>query len=216
MREVIEQSTSLQVAQDADGNYQLPTADTVLGVVRNKLLVADAERQGISVTDAEVAEYAKNNLGTTDLEAIAASYKMDVDAVNVLLRDSCLLGKLRESVAAAETVEMPEPPEAPKEGGENAATTPSKKYADYIIALVGDEWDASKGTWAKADGPYASNLAGAYEITADGATYEAAAAAYYVAYQLYAQEEASAGTEWTDYVNSILSNATIQLYTLLA
>ena len=216
VREVIEQSTSLEAAKDADGNYKVPTADAAMGVVRNKLLVAEAERQGIAVTDEEVAAYAVANLGTDKFEEIAASYKMDIDAVKILLRDSCLLGKLRETVAPAERADMPEPPVEPKSTDGEAASAPAKEYADYIIALAGDEWDAKKGTWASKDGPYASSLSGMYEITADGATYEAATAAYYIAYQQYAQEAAAAGDEWTDYVNSILSNATIRINTLLA
>lgn len=216
VREVIEQSTSLEAAKDADGNYKVPTADTAMGVVRNKLLVAEAERQGITVTDADVAAYAVANLGTDKYEEIAASYKMDVDAVKVLVRDSCLLGKLRETVAPTYDADMPEPPAEPKSTDGEASSASTKEYADYIIALAGDEWDAKKGAWASKDGPYASGLSGAYEITADGATYEAASAAYYIAYQQYAQEAAAAGDKWTDYVNSILSNASIQLNTLLA
>ena len=216
VREVIEQSTSLEAAKDADGNYKVPTADAAMGVVRNKLLVAEAERQGITVTDEDVAAYAVANLGTDKFEEIAASYKMDVDAVKILVRDSCLLGKLRETVAPAHSVDMPEPPAEPKSTDGEASTAPTKEYANYIIALAGDEWDAKKGTWASKDGPYASSLSGAYEITADGATYEAASAAYYIAYQQYAQEAAAAGDEWADYVNGILSNATIRINTLLA
>ena len=216
VREVIEQSTSLEAAKDAEGNYQVPTADTAMGVVRNKLLVAEAERQGIAVTDEDVAAYAAANLGTDDFESIAASYKMDVDAVKTLLRESCLMGKLRETVAPTNDVDMPEPPAEPKSNDEEASAAPTKEYASYIIALAGDEWDAKKGTWASKDGPYASSLSGVYEITADGATYEAATAAYYIAYQQYAQESAAASEQWTDYVNGILSNATIQINTLLA
>ena len=216
VREVIEQSTSLEAAKDKDGNYRVPTADAALGVVRNKLLVAEAERQGITVADEDIVEYAATSFGTDDFEAIAASYQMDVDSVKALLREACLMAKLREAVAPAQVSAMPGSPTPPSSDDEDARAVPTKEYADYIIALAGDEWDAKKGTWASKDGPYASGLADAYEITAKGATYEAAMAAYYIAYQLYAQESAEADAEWAEYVNSILDNATIEVYTLLA
>ena len=216
VREVIEKSTSLEAARDADGNYQVPTADSALGVVRNKLIVAEAEKLGISVTDEEVAQYASNALGTDDYEAIAAGYGMTVEAVENLMRESCLMSKLRETVVTAAEATLPDPPAEPASTDAEAASKPDKKYADYIIALVGDEWDAAKGTWASKEGPYASTLAGAYEITPNGATYEAAVAAYYIAYQLYSQEATTATAQWTDYVNGILSNATIKLYNLSA
>ena len=216
VRDVILQSSSLEAAKDGDGNYAIPTADVAMGVVRNKILVDEAKAQGIEITDEDVATYAKASLGTDDFESIAASYGMDVDAVKILLQESCLMGKLRDTVVSGTDVAMPEPPDKPDSDDEDAMTTPTKEYASYIINLVGDEWDASKDTWASNDGPYASKLAETYEITKDGATYEAATAAYYIAYQQYSDETGAAGGQWTEYVNGILDNATIQLYTLIA
>ena len=212
--DVIEESSSLEAAATDEGAYAVPTADTALGVVRNKILVGEAEAQGITVTDEDVAAYAASTLGTDDFEAIASSYGMDAGAVKTLLRESCLMGKLRDSIVTAQDVAMPEPPEAP--ASDDDANKATKAYADYIIALAGDEWDAKKDTWASDDGPYASSLSGMYDISSKGATYEAATAAYYIAYQLYATEQSAVDAQWTDYVNGILSNATIHIYTLLA
>ncbi len=46
------------------------------------------------------------------------------------------------------------------------------------------------------------------------ATYAQAQIAYSVAYQQYAQTASSSSNEWTNYVNGILSAATIQIATL--
>lgn len=104
------------------------------------------------------------------------------------------------------------------EGDEAAQANPdvfSKDYADYIISLAGDEWDAQADTWVSADGPYAQALS-RFNISSKGATYEAATEAYYVAYQLYTEQSSTANAAWTDYVNSVLSNATMVLNTLAA
>ena len=231
-REVIEQSSSLDAAKDADGNYTVPTADTVLTVARNKIIAAEAESRGLTVTDEDLSSYAEETLGTSDIDSIASSYGMDAETVTELLRQSAQMTKLRDEVVTATETEAPEAPAVPEyattdeEGNglpteeqqaaqEKANTTPKPEYAEYIIKLAGDEWDAEKGTWVAADGPYATALAD-YEVTADAATYEAAQAAYYVAYQDYSSAQSEVSSQWTDFVNGLLSNSSIQISTLMA
>ena len=98
---------------------------------------------------------------------------------------------------------------------ENAANVPTKEYADYIIKLVGNEWDSASGSWASLDGPYATALS-TYNITPSGATYEAAQSAYYVAYQQYSSSQTEVSSKWSDFVNELLSNSTMNLNTLVA
>ena len=282
VRDVITQTGSLEAVKDADGNYRVPSADTVLSTVRNAVLVSAAEEQGITVTDDDIAAYAEQTLGTSDYASIAGSYGMDESTVKDMMSSSCLMNKLRESVMGddSETMAMPSPPSEPsstvtatssvatgnegtmnadndgnlpdsREGegnngnvsgqgdrdanqqgvdggpgnnqGENAngEAAPSnqaqnvfsKDYATYIIELAGDEWDAQADTWASPDGPFAKALS-RFDISSKGATYEAATEAYYVAYQLYTEQASSASAVWTDYVNGVLSNATMNVYTL--
>ena len=232
-REVIEQNSTIDAAKDADGNYAVPSADTVLSVARNKIIVAEADKQGVTVSDEDLTKYAEETLGSSDFSSIATSYSMDEETVKTLLRQSALMNALREKVVGgAQAGEAPEAPTAPTpattdENGEplseeaaaeaeKAANSEVKKeYADYIIKLAGDEWDASAGKWAKADGPYATALAD-YKVTKDGASYEAAQAAYYVAYQNYSTAQSDISTQWTDFVNGLLSNASISVNTLVA
>jgi len=240
VKEAIEQNGSLEAVKDESGNYAMPSADAVLTAARNKVLVADAAAKGIQVTDEEVAAYAQQQLGSSDFESIGASYGMDAQSVKNLLHDSALMNKLSESVAGDSNATTATPPELPTEpqastsssssadsgdGSEDAAageestaastSAVSKEYADYIIALAGDEWDKTKGTWASTSGPYYQALS-SYEITPEGASYEAAMAAYYVAYQAYSQEASATANVWTDYVNGLLAKASITIYTLTA
>ena len=244
VREVIQQQTSLVAAKDASGNYALPSADAVLSAARNEVIIATAEEKGISATDEEVAAFAKETVGSGDYASIAANYNMEESAVKELLRNSCLMNKLRESVvgSTASTATMPQAPPEPtakasssssangdeddynyygeEESDDEGTETPDKdvlteEYARYIIALAGDEWDASADKWASTDGPYASALA-KYDISSKGASYEAASVAYSVAYQLYTEEASLGSTAWNDFVNESLSNSTIDVYTLIA
>lgn len=218
VRDAILQSNALEAVVDAEGNYELPPAENALAVARGRILEREAENRGITVTDEDLAAYAEQMLGSSDYSAIASSYGMDEDAVINLLRSSAITSRLHDEVVGTTTVAMPVAPEYPMENPEEevteeAMTTPTKEYADYIIGLAGEEWDADAGTWASTDGVYATALAG-YEITPEGATFEAAQNAYYVAYQLYTQS-ASVGTEqWSSFVNGLFANANIAISTL--
>ena len=217
-REAILQNGSLEAAKNAEGAYTVPSADTVLSIARNNIIVEEAKARGLSISDEDLTAYAEQTLGTADFATVASSYSMDEETVKKLLGDSALMAKLRDSVIG-EQPEMvaPEPPDAPetKEGEEPDGSVETKEYAEYIINLAGSEWDAEKGTWASQDGPYASALSG-YEISNDKASYDAASAAYYVAYQAYSEASSATSQQWTDFVNGLLSNSSIQIDTLLS
>lgn len=257
VKEVIEQTSSLEMAKDENGNYQVPSADSVLSVARNRVLIADAQNQGISVSDEDVAEYAEQQMGISDFATIAQNYGMDEATVKNLMRESCIMAKLRDKISGTQSdmsATMPNPPTEPtasvtsesssqesasssdsdessssesssseSSSADTLEATPSasqnnpvtKEYADYIIALAGDEWDKTKGTWASTDGPYYQALS-SYQITSEGASYEAATMAYYVAYQEFVEATSGDTEAWTEYVNGLLSKASIVIYTMMA
>ena len=211
-REVITQSSSLDSAKNDDGSYTMPTADNIVDLARNQIMQKVVEAQGITVSDDDMDSYAQSYLGSTDYASIASQYGMDEDSVKDLVRQSCGLSKLRSTIV---TQEIPTQPTAPTQPADGAEDTPTADYATYIINLAGDEWDSSTGTWKDSNSTYASALAD-YQITNDSATYAAAQAAYYVAYQQYASATQTASQQWTTYVNGELSGASIQIYTLEA
>ncbi|MDO5119376.1 MAG: hypothetical protein Q4D48_04760 [Coriobacteriales bacterium] len=212
-REIILQTSSLEASKDEEGNYCLPSADSILSVARNRIIDREAESRGLTATDEEIAAFAKDNLGSSDYASIGQAYGLDEASVIEILRSSASMQKLRAEVVGTETPVMPQAPAELAEGAD--ATAQTAEYADYIISLVGDEWDATAGKWAAPDGPYAVALAN-YEISAKGASYEAAYAAYYVAYQQYTEQASAASTAWTNYVNTLLANASITISTLTA
>lgn len=213
-RDVIEDASSLEAELNEDGTYALPTADNVLAYARNKIIIGEAESRGITVTDEDISAYAMEMLGTDDFAAIASTYGLSEDVAKRMLGESAMMKALRDQILAdTSTVEMPANPPAEPEDGNHDAT--SKEYADYVIALLGDEWDAENNTWARTDGQYYATLQ-TYPISNEEASYEAAQQAYYVAYMAYANATSNSSQAWTDFVNGLLGSASIEIATLCA
>lgn len=211
VREAIEESMSLDAARNADGNYDVPSVDSVLAVARNRLLLKDAETRGISASDEDARAYAKDEWGTEDLSLIAANYSMTKDQVAKLMKESATLRKLRNEAVAVDAPAAPEAPAAPADGKND---DPRPEYATYIMGLIGGEWDGAANTWATEDGPYHEKLKD-FTISNDAATYSAAQAAYEVARDQQAAAERQIASKWTAYVNKILSEVTVSLGTLV-
>ena len=209
-REAIESQYSLDSVKQSDGTYPTPSADIVLSYARNHILLNEAEARGISVTDKEMKEYAENALGMSDYSQMSQQYGVTKDQAKTIVKQQATMQKLYDKIVGTSSATMPEAPAQPEGGNEDTA---SKDYADYIIKLAGDEWDAKKGTWASTDGVYAQALAG-QEFTADSATYGQALTAYYTAYQQYAQTNSESGGKWTEFVNGLYAKANITLYGL--
>lgn len=210
-REAIESQYSLDSVKDEDGNYPAPSADAVLSYVRNRILLEEASKQGIELSDEDLSSSAEASLGTSDFSAIADQYGVSEDQAKQIVREQGAIQKLYQSVMD-DAPAMPKAPAEPESGDENEAKA---EYAAYIIDLAGKEWDAEAGTWAKLDGAYATALAGE-EITPESATYAQAQKAYAVAYQQYMLESQGANAKWTSYVNKLFGEADVELFGLYA
>lgn len=210
-REAIESQYSLDSVKDEDGNYPAPSADAVLSYVRNRILLEEASKQGIELSDEDLSSSAEASLGTSDFSAIADQYGVSEDQAKQIVREQGTIQKLYQSVMD-DAPAMPKAPAEPESGDENEAKA---EYAAYIIDLAGKEWDAEAGTWAKLDGAYATALAGE-ETTPESATYAQAQKAYAVAYQQYMLESQGANAKWTSYVNELFGEADVELFGLYA
>lgn len=210
-REAIESQYSLDSVKDEDGNYPAPSADAVLSYVRNRILLEEASKQGIELSDEDLSSSAEASLGTSDFSAIADQYGVSEDQAKQIVREQGTIQKLYQSVMD-DAPAMPKAPAEPESGDENEAKA---EYAAYIIDLAGKEWDAEAGTWAKLDGAYATALTGE-EITPESATYAQAQKAYAVAYQQYMLESQGANAKWTSYVNELFGEADVELFGLYA
>ena len=209
-REVIENTSGLDAAKQSDGTYAVPAADKIIGYVRNALVVAEAQSQGISVSDQDVSDYMQTNFKTTDVSQIASAYKLSEDVAKKLINDAVIMKKYRDKVLTTKLPDAPQAPTAPEDG--NSETT-SQEYAQYIIGLAGDEWDAKNNTWASQDGDYYKQLS-AYSISNDSASYAAAQTAYQVAMSKYSAVASKASQEWSQKINEILGKASIAVYSL--
>jgi len=210
-REAIESQYSLDSVKDEDGNYPAPSADAVLSYVRNRILLEEASKQGIELSDEDLSSSAEASLGTSDFSAIADQYGVSEDQAKQIVREQGTIQKLYQSVMD-DAPAMPKAPAEPESGDESEAKA---EYAAYIIDLAGKEWDAEAGTWAKLDGAYATALAGE-EITPESATYAQAQKAYAVAYQQYMLESQGVNAKWTSYVNELFGEADVELFGLYA
>ena len=209
-REVIENTSGLDAAKQSDGTYAVPAADKIIGYVRNALVVAEAQSQGISVSDQEVSDYMQTNFKTTDVSQVASAYKLSEDVAKKLINDAVIMKRYRDKVLTTKLPDAPQAPTAPEDG--NSETT-SQEYAQYIIGLAGDEWDATNNTWASQDGDYYKQLS-AYSISKDSASYAAAQTAYQVAMSKYSAVASKASQEWSQKINEILGKASIAVYSL--
>ena len=210
-REVIENTSGLDAAKQSDGTYAVPAADKIIGYVRNALVVAEAQSKGITVTDDEVNNYMQTNFKTTDVSQIASKFNLSEDVVKKIINDAAIMKKYRDSVVL--TTKLPDAPQQPTPPEDGNSETTSQKYAQYIISLAGDEWDAKNNTWASQDGDYYKQLS-AYSISNDSASYAAAQTAYQVAMSKYSVVASKASQEWTQKINEILGKTSIAIYSL--
>ena len=212
VRSAIESEYSLESAQNSDGTYSVPSAETIISTVRNNILVSEAESRGIEVSDDEMDQFAESMLGSSDYATLATQYGVTEDQAKDIVRERALIQKLYSQVVPeASTATAPTEPTVPENGD---TSTSSAEYAQYIIDLAGDEWDSENNTWASTDGSYYVALGDAF--TGDAATYEQAVTAYYVAYQEYSNQMSGYTTTWTDFANGLFANANIRLYGVYA
>ena len=209
-REIIEKTSGLDAVKQSDGTYAVPPADKIIGYVRNALVVAEAQSKGITVTDDEVNNYMQTNFKTTDVSQIASKFNISEDAAKKQINDAVIMKKYLDSVMTTALPDAPQQPTPPEDG--NSETT-SQEYAQYIIGLAGDEWDAKNNTWASQDGDYYKQLS-AYSISNDSASYAAAQTAYQVAMSKYSAVASKASQEWSQKINEILGKASIAVYSL--
>ena len=206
-REVLEEASGTnELTANEDGTYDVPSASTVLTYAQNQIILDDAAARGITASDEEIDEFVTGSLGS-DLSTLASNWGISEDDARSIVGDAVVMRKLQDQVA---TTTLPEMPAEPAEGEED---TPTAEYAQYVIGLLGDEWDADANDWARTDGTYYATLS-SYEISNDAATYAAATAAYNVASSAYQTAYNQVSEELGAYTDGLLSQATIQLGSL--
>ena len=207
IRNVIEEFTTVEAAVQSDGTYNVPSTDDVLSYVRNHIILDEAANRNIEATDADIEAYCMDTYQTTDIDSIAASVGVTSEVAKDQLKDATVMSLLRGQVVTTNAGSAPAAPTSSEDEDEANA-----EYAEYVLDLVGDEWDAENDTWASTDGSYYAALS-SYPISNDSATYEAAYAAYSVAYQAWYSVYTQMTSEWTDYANTLFCEASISIGT---
>lgn len=186
-----------------DGNYAMPSADTAITVARNQIIMAECDKQGITVSDDELNSYMETSYGTTDMSEVAKEYNVDEQTIKDGVDKSARSHKLYLKVTGTTDDGAPEMP---------ASDADMKELGEYILGLLGDNWDNDKGTWANTDSDYYDTLGADFDPSA--ATQDQAQAVYQLASQHYQENYTNAYFKWSDYVNGLMSKCTIDIYTL--
>lgn len=210
-RDAILGTKSLESARNADGSYQTPSSDMIISFARNDILARLVRDNGIEVSSEEVAAYARDLVGTDDMNAVASYFSMDVDQAQRIVSEAAAVRKLREQVVGSSATAL-QPPAYPADGATEVGTA---DYATYIIGLLGSNWDSASGTWANTSNPYYDVLKD--KVFAPGsASYDAAQAAYAVALEQTGATDGAARSAWTSWLNQYLDEGSIAVATLRA
>lgn len=186
-----------------DGNYGMPSADTAITVARDQIIMDECDKQGITVSDDELNTYMEQSYGTTDTAEVAKEYNVDEDQIKEGFQKSARSHKLYLQVTGTTDDGAPEMP---------ASDADAKALGDYVIGLLGDNWDSDKGTWANTDNDFYDTLGADWDPSST--TQGEAQSAYQLASQHYQETYTNAYFKWSDYVNGLMSKCTIDIYTL--
>lgn len=205
VEDAIQVNSTLQ--QNDDGNYDVPSAESVLDLARSRVMKQVAIERGIEVTDDEIDEYVSTYLGYDSVAEAAEGYGYEEDDFKGRVTDSLRMSKLYADVTDnADGVGSA--PDAPEKTGDADEVT--QAYADYVIGLAGDEWDRDKNTWASEDSTWATTCSG-MTMSNTGASYEAAQAAYQLAYQQWSARLDEVASKWTDFCNDVYKDITVTI-----
>lgn len=186
-----------------DGNYAIPGSDTAITVARNQILMAECDSHNITVTDDELNNYMNLSYGTTDVSEIAKEYNVSEDEIRDGLMKSAKSHKLYLLITGTTDDGAPEMPDSQAD---------SKALGEYILNILGDNWDNDKGTWANTSNEYYSTLGADFDPSS--ATMEEATQVYQIAAQDYQNAYTNAYEKWSAYVNGLMSKVTITIYTI--
>lgn len=209
-REALESMYSIEMFANEDGNYPHPSLEMISTYIRNQILLDYAQNEGIEATQEEISEYAMQILGTDDLAAISSAYQLSEERASQTLKEAVILQKLYESIVPPFEGEPPVAPVEPAEGDEDVATA---EYAAYIIDILGDAWDKDADTWANTENDFYA-LLGEEEFNSEGATFNQANMAYYVAYNKFMGDQSGDQQAWHDFCNEVYADANMSIYGL--
>ncbi|WP_140396527.1 hypothetical protein [Gordonibacter sp. An230] len=210
--DVVSSRYGTYLTQGDDGEQEMPTMGVLSSYVTDLVLVHEAKAEGVQEpTDEQLNAFCQTAYGTADWDRIAQSYAgADASAEDVRqwAVDSYMIKELRKKVTGKEgypsSVSAPIPPAE----GVSAMDAVDESYSSYVIALMGDEWDAASNTWARQDGEFFQALGGE-SFDPNNVSYGQALTAYNLAVQKLDSNAAGDDGTWSAYVKDLQSRINI-------
>lgn len=197
-----------------EDSYYLPGAESVVAAARNKVIDLIAQEQGISASQQEISEFMKKQFYTDDVKALASQYKLEENQVKDMSKHGVLIEKLRDKVIGKDALPQPiSMPAQPKDKAESSKKT--AEYYNYIVGILGKEWDATKGSWAATDGPLYKSLNEKLKLDDKLASFEDAYLVYGAANEQLQNKVSELQDKWLKFISKYLNDVQIQLAYLL-
>lgn len=209
VKDVIEETGSLESMRSGD-RYSIPSAERAVEAVRNAVVLAEAQKHGIDISDGDILDYVADSYGIATVDELAQQVGLDVDETKRQLKDRLIIRSLKKEVSGdQELIPLVEPP-APDDGDPGTMT---ERYGEYIRSLAGDEWNSVDNVWANPDGVFSK----AFEASMfDGyvASYDMARTAYDVVHHKNEEIQADIDSAWSNYLNDLFRKTHITILTL--
>ena len=200
----------LEDAKQDNGSYMLPSATDVTDYIKNQVLLDVARNdEHLIVSDADYEVSMILTGLTTDIGEIANTYDVSKDFAKTLIDEFALSRELEDKVVTDAFSDAKSQPQEPSSGDIHEQ---SQDYASYIIDLVGDAWDSSKGSWSS------NGSAEDYENALSPIPFDGNAASYVqalTAYRVYCDNLLSSTQEgnkaWSDFQDNIFGHLALFL-----
>lgn len=194
---------------EKDGTYFLPSAETTLSLVRERITDQIAHDEGVNISKDEIKAFMKEQFKTDDIKTLSQTYRISEDQAQKFVDHSALLNKLYKKVMKqVPNSTLPTMPEAPKDKKDNGVK--NEAYYKQIVQMLGNNWNTEKNTWADEKSPLKSELA-SLDLSSKTASYDDAMQVYYATLKEAQKTAAETRKHWTEFLNSRLSKAVVTI-----
>lgn len=207
-REILIFFHELESAKRDDGSYNVPDAQAITEYVQDRVCLEKAEREGMSVNDADMDVAAIYYAHSKDYSTIATNQDISEDQAKQDMKDRALFLKFECAEVCNILNDDTSAPEVPSD---DAMNTPTAAYADYIKNLVGDAWNSETNTWNEDDKTY-SIYFDIDEFNGSEATYGQAELAYFLyCTDVVLQQNETVNQQVSDTMEALLSDTLLVL-----
>lgn len=207
-KEILQFFHELDSAKRDDGMYNVPDAQAITEYVQDRVCLEQAERDGITVNDADVNAAAIYYSHSKDFSGIAINQDISEEEARQDMQERALFLKFECAEVCKMLNDGTTLPEAPSD---DAMDTPTAAYADYIKNLVGDAWNSETNTWNEDDTIY-SIYFDIDEFNGSEATYEQAELACFLyCTDVVLQQNETVNQQVSDEMEALLSDTFLVL-----